>query len=299
MLFRSVADPLTIPTGPSTTFTFTMDGKLGELTEASGQLKGTLASFANVEGDFFFKRTLNAGVARLTIGASGVTAFVGNKFGTADATGFELTNGKLGLVVLEKTASDPARYALTTTGTVGLKGLSDFTLNGNLELQLQRFNAAIDETIPVGSGSVRVKYDDATPFTRLAGSVTLGTPVADLSGTFAVEATGTSPNQRILIAASGVTGFVGDKKGTNSTTDDTGVVFTSGDLLAVINANGTYALDASGAAGLVGVAGLTLNGTLAGQKNTTGAAVNESITVGGVTRTLAVPKDAEIGRAHV
>ena len=37
---------------------------------------------------------------------------------------------------------------------------------------------------------------------------------------------------------------------------------------------------------------LTLNGTLAGQKNTTGAAVNESITVGGVTRTLAVPKDA-------
>ena len=147
-------------------------------------------------------------------------------------------------------------------------------------------------TIPVGSGSVRVKYDDATPFTRLAGSVTLGTPVADLSGTFAVEATGTSPNQRILIAASGVTGFVGDKKGTPSANDDTGVVFTSGDLLAVINANGTYALDASGAAGLVGVAGLTLNGTLAGQKNTTGAAVNESITVGGVTRTLAVPKDA-------
>ncbi|NBO66487.1 MAG: hypothetical protein EBU88_16855, partial [Acidobacteria bacterium] len=154
-----VADPLTIATGPSTTFTFTMDGQLGELTEASGHLKGTLASFADVEGDFYFKRTLKAGVARLTIGASGVTAFVGNRFGTSDATGFELTNGKLGLVVLEKTSSDPARYALTTTGTVGLKGLADFTLAGNLELQLQRFNAPIDETIPVGSGSVRVKYD--------------------------------------------------------------------------------------------------------------------------------------------
>ncbi|MGV2333106.1 MAG UNVERIFIED_CONTAM: hypothetical protein LVR18_02915 [Planctomycetaceae bacterium] len=29
------ADPLTIPSGPGKTFTFTMDGDLGELTEAS------------------------------------------------------------------------------------------------------------------------------------------------------------------------------------------------------------------------------------------------------------------------
>ncbi|MFM7830276.1 MAG: hypothetical protein ACKPJD_00700, partial [Planctomycetaceae bacterium] len=37
------ADPLTIPSGPGKTFTFTMDGDLGELTEASGNLSGTLA----------------------------------------------------------------------------------------------------------------------------------------------------------------------------------------------------------------------------------------------------------------
>ncbi|MFM8474493.1 MAG: hypothetical protein ACKOEO_01700, partial [Planctomycetaceae bacterium] len=69
------ADPLTIPSGPGKTFTFTMNGQLGELTEASGHLSGTLASFANVSGDFYFRRTLKEGVARLVVGASGVTAF--------------------------------------------------------------------------------------------------------------------------------------------------------------------------------------------------------------------------------
>ncbi|MGV2342012.1 MAG UNVERIFIED_CONTAM: hypothetical protein LVR18_51295 [Planctomycetaceae bacterium] len=257
------ADPLTIPSGPGKTFTFTMNGQLGELTEASGHLSGTLASFANVSGDFYFRRTLKEGVARLVVGASGVTAFVGNKFEQADAVGVELSNGKLGLVVIEKTTSAPARYAVMASGTTGLKGLSDFTLTGNLDLQLNRFRSSIDEMIAVGGDSIRVKFDSATDVTRLSGSVTLGTPIADLSGTFAVEATGASPNRRLLIAAAGVTGFVGDRKGTVSTTDDAGVQFSSGTLLAVVNATGTYGLYASGSAALIGVSGISLSGSLA------------------------------------
>ncbi|MFM7868093.1 MAG: hypothetical protein ACKPHU_28095, partial [Planctomycetaceae bacterium] len=286
------ADPLTIPSGPGKTFTFTMDGDLGELTEASGHLSGTLASFASVAGNFYFRRTLKEGVARLLVGASGVTAFVGNNFGTANAKGFQISSGKLGLVVLEKTATEQARYALKSSGTTGLTGLSDFTLDGSLALELQRFNATIDETIPVGSDSIRVKFDSATDLTRLSGSVTLGTPIADLSGSFAIEATGTSPNRRILLAASDLTGFVGDKKNTTTTADDAGVQFSGGSLLAVINASGTYALAATGNASLVGVSGLSISGTLTAQKNTTGAAVSENITIGGITNTLALAKDA-------
>ncbi|MEN9554689.1 MAG: hypothetical protein RLZZ232_975, partial [Planctomycetota bacterium] len=285
------ADPLTIPSGPSSTFTFTMDGQLGELTEASGYVSGTVASFANLSGNFYFRRTLKEGVARLVAGATGVTAFVGNGFETADAKGFQISNGKLGLVVLEKTASDAASYALLASGSTGLTGLSDFTLDGNLTLELQRFNAVIDETIPVGSDSIRVKFDSATELTRLSGTVTLGTPIADLSGSFAVESTGTSPNRRILLAASDVTGFVGDKKGTATTVDDAGVQFSNGSLLAVINANGTYGLSATGSASLVGVSGLSLTGTLTGERNTTGAAISEDLTVGGVTRSLALARD--------
>jgi hypothetical protein len=132
------ADPLTIPAG-SSTFTFNMDGKDGQLTKASGTLSGTVASFANVTGSFSFQRTVKEGVTRLTVGATGVTAFVGNNFGATNATGVELTGGKLGLVVLEKTASAAAKYALTASGTTTLKGLSPLTLSGNLDLQVQRF----------------------------------------------------------------------------------------------------------------------------------------------------------------
>ncbi|MFM8728258.1 MAG: hypothetical protein ACKON9_24415, partial [Planctomycetaceae bacterium] len=211
--------------------------------------------------------------------------------GTTDAKGFQISSGKLGLVVLEKTATEQARYALKSSGTTGLTGLSDFTLEGSLALELQRFNDKIDETIPVGSDSIRVKFDSATELTRLSGSVTLGTPIADLSGSFAIEATGTSPNRRILLAASDLTGFVGDKKNTTTTADDAGVQFSGGSLLAVINASGTYALAATGNASLVGVSGLSLSGTLTAQKNTTGSAVSENITIGGVTNTLALAKD--------
>ncbi|MFN5741433.1 MAG: hypothetical protein ACK5A1_07615, partial [Planctomyces sp.] len=193
--------------------------------------------------------------------------------------------------MLEKTALEQARYALVASGNTGLTGLPDFTLNGNLSLQLQRFNATIEETVPAGSDSILVKFDSATDLTRLAGSVTLGTPIADLTGNFAVEATGSSPNRRILLAATDLMGFVGDKKNTATTADDAGVQFSGGSLLAVINASGTYGLSATGSASLVGVAGLSLSGTLTGQKNTTGSSVSEELTIGGVTETLTLAKD--------
>jgi hypothetical protein len=136
-----------------------------------------------------------------------------------------------------------------------------------------------------------VKFDDATERTRLSGTITLGTPVADLAGAFAVEAAGASPDRRLLIAASGVTGFVGKGRDTTTTTDDVGVSFSNGSLLAVINADGKYAFDASGTAGLVGIDAITLTGTLVAQKNTTGSAVSENLTIGGTTKTLTVAKD--------
>jgi hypothetical protein len=138
---------------------------------------------------------------------------------------------------------------------------------------------------------VIVKFDDATERTRLSGTITLGTPVADLSGAFAVEATGASPDRRLFIAASGVTAFVGKGKDTTITTDDVGVSFSNGEMLAVINASGTYAFDASGTAGLTGIDSISLTGTLVAQKNTTGSAVSEDLTIGGTTKTLTVAKD--------
>ncbi|MFM7920506.1 MAG: hypothetical protein ACKPJJ_09775, partial [Planctomycetaceae bacterium] len=97
----------------------------------------------------------------------------------------------------------------------------------------------------------------------------------DLTGSFSVEATGVSPDRRLLIAAADVTGFVGDRKGTVSAADDAGVQISGGTVLAVVNASGTYGLYASGTAELVGGSGVSLTGSLTALRNTTGAAVNE------------------------
>ncbi|MFM8477868.1 MAG: beta strand repeat-containing protein, partial [Planctomycetaceae bacterium] len=286
------ADPLTIPSGPGKTFTFTMNGQLGELTEASGHLSGTLASFANVSGDFSFRRTLKEGVARLVVGASGVTAFVGNSFGTADAKGFQISSGKLGLIVLQQSAGSDALWAMTAGGTAEIVGISGLTARGSLDLRINRFGAEIDETVATPGGNVRVQFTSADSVTQVYGSATLVTPISELTGDFTIEATGIAPNRELLLGAANVSAFVGDTKGTAATGDDIGVRFSGGSLIGYIAPNSTYAFDASGAASLVGISDLTLTGTLSAQKNTTGANVNRTITVAGSSRTLNVAAGA-------
>ncbi|MEN9553872.1 MAG: hypothetical protein RLZZ232_158, partial [Planctomycetota bacterium] len=286
------ADPLTIPSGPSSTFTFTMVGQLGELTEASGYVSGTVASFANVSGNFYFRRTLKEGVARLIAGASDVSAFVGNHFGAADAAGVQLSDGTLGLVMLEAVAGADAKWALIASGDAAVVGVSELTLNGSLALRINRYGAAVDETISTLGGDVRVYFESGENLSRIFGTVTLRTPVSDLSGDFTIESTGVSPSREILFGAANVSAFVGDTKGTATTADDIGVRFSGGSLVGYIAPDSTYAFDASGAASLVGVSDLTLTGTLSAQKNTTGANVNKSISVAGISRTLNVAAGA-------
>jgi hypothetical protein len=171
-------------------------------------------------------------------------------------------------------------------------GVSELTLTGRLELRLNRYGSAVDETIRTLYGDVRVQFENGETLSQVNGSVTLITPVANLSADFAVETTGTSPNQEILFAADNVSTFVGDTKGTAATDDDIGVRFSGGSLIGYIAPNSTYAFDASGAASLVGISDLTLTGTLSAQKNTTGANVNRTITVAGTSRTLNVATGA-------
>ncbi|MFM7837052.1 MAG: hypothetical protein ACKPJD_35095, partial [Planctomycetaceae bacterium] len=76
------------------------------------------------------------------------------------------------------------------------------------------------------------------------------------------------------------------------TADDIGVRFSGGSLVGYIAPNSTYAFDASGTAELLGIPGLTLAGTLSARQNTTGSDISRSISVGGVTRQLAVSAGA-------
>jgi hypothetical protein len=103
-------------------------------------------------------------------------------------------------------------YAFDASGTAAIVGVSDLTLTGTLSAQKNTTGANVSKSITV-AGVTRT-LTVAANASRVGGSVTLITPVASLSADFAVETTGTSPNQEILFAANNVSTFVGDTKGT-------------------------------------------------------------------------------------
>ena len=106
---------LEIKTGPSTSITLNMDGSRGELLEASGTLDIDLFGFFTLNGDFAFEKSSDlvflsdqsvVSVDKLTLGASGVNAFVGLNGGTAEALGFGLQSVDFALAILSENSVD-------------------------------------------------------------------------------------------------------------------------------------------------------------------------------------------------
>jgi hypothetical protein len=119
----------------------------------------------------------------------------------------------------------------------------------------------------------------------------LRTPVADLIGNFGVEMqrnnNGTPAEldddfNEVLIGASGVEVFVGDK-GADGTADDVGLQLSGGSVMVLVTPNNTYAFRARGSVTVVNVPELTLTGTFFAEVNTIGAAVSRSLSVGSGT----------------
>src|SRR5690606_36363636 len=85
------AQALEVPTGPETSLEFDMDGAEGDLLEVRGELDIDLFGFFQVSGGFALKKSTKTvtlandevvSVDALTIGASGVDAFIGLNGGT-------------------------------------------------------------------------------------------------------------------------------------------------------------------------------------------------------------------------
>ncbi|MGV2333098.1 MAG UNVERIFIED_CONTAM: hypothetical protein LVR18_02875 [Planctomycetaceae bacterium] len=106
-------------------------------------------------------------------------------------------------------------YAFNASGTAAIVGVSDLTLTGTLsgtEKHHRSKRQQIHHCCRCHTNTSSV----AANASRVGGSVTLITPVASLSADFAVETTGTSPDQEIRSAANNVSTFVGNAKGTDS-----------------------------------------------------------------------------------
>ncbi len=237
-----------------------------------------VSNFIDVSGLFSFeKATASGGSTVLKVGAANVHA----QLGVAGSFGVVLDNASLALMLF-----GTGTYALSATGDVSLIGFTGLSLSGSISLRLNNTNGQVHETFDVAGQTLHLDFGASeTNITRLeALGATLVTPLATLKGDFAFEKNGVT--NEIFVVATGITLFVGDDRGTVSTTDDVGVRVTNATLAVLLLPGGTYAFDVSGTAEIVNVSALQFIGTLGAQKNTTGLAVNRTITVGSTTRTL-------------
>ena len=254
-------------------------------------------TLGNLDGDFSVtsrtndnETTDNSGddFEEVLLGANGISLFVGDDKGNANAgddVGVRVSSASLMLV----TRPD-GTFALEASGTASVVNVPSLTLTGDFGVQMNNTGDDISETFTVGG--VTKTLDLADGLSRHGGTLTLTTPVADLTGSFSVE----EESGEVLFGATDVQFFVGDKKGTNTTADDTGLFVSNGTLLLLIKTDNTYAFDASGDAAVVNVPGLDFIGAFSAQRDTTGADIDRALVVGAgaqqVSRQLTVAANA-------
>jgi hypothetical protein len=235
-------------------------------------------------------RSDNGSTQRLTLGVTNGSAFVGIGSGTDAAKGVQLSNVNVGLIAERAPSDSEARYAVQASGAASLQGVTGLTLAGTAAIEVNTLNAAVNTTIETPTSTTTLAFANGDLVKRVGGTLDLGTPLTTLTGAFAMEIAGTAPSRELLVRATNVSAFIGDTRGAGAA-DDVGISLRDGQLSAYVSPTGLYAFDASAVAGLAGVDGVTLSGTLNVQRNATGAAINRSVTVGGVTQTIALAQD--------
>lgn len=223
--------------------------------------------------------------AELMIGTTNSSVFLGVGDVTPDPSddvGIRISGTSA--FVLIGTDPGPSRYAFYVVSTnVGLVGFgSDLSFSGTFYSVRNTFTTAvINRTMQVDGMTLTLSVPSGTSSFGVDNG-TLQTPIARLKGNFRMALVG----NELQIMASSVEVFVGDDKGTPSATDDVGVKLTGGSFIGVISPGSGYAFEAGGTAQVLNIPSLTLNGTLTMQINRLGVAINRTITLLGVSRTL-------------
>jgi len=233
---------------------------------------------AEIEGDFVFEPfdptpgVPDSGDEVVNVGVAGL-AFDFN-LGTADL--LTVTNGT-GAMVFKSTGM----AAEITSADVALD-LPGVDLIGTFAIEVNDTNAAHNSTVDVNGTPVVVNVP-AGPYVRVAASnAELEVLGIELRGNFAFEekTTTTGGEEIITVAASGVSLDLGSA---------------ASDLVNITNGSGTFIITDAGVAGLgsvtlsLGVPSVGISGTFSLTLNTTEAAVNETVSIGGSPVVVNVP----------
>ncbi len=222
-------------------------------------------------GDFAFEKVTRAGFGpTVRLGANNVTLKLGD--GTTDLV--SLTNGAGSLLV-------------TNAGVAGsfsaniLTNIPGVSLSGALSLQINNTNAAVNETLMVGSASVSIVLP-AGPFVRIAGTgVSMNVLGQSIAGDFAIErSTNNRGESKLRVAIANARLALGD--GTD-------------DLVVISGASAYFVVTSAGIAGsftgsvAVNIPNVSFSGSFTAEVNNTSAGIDESFVVGAATVALKLP----------
>ena len=238
--------PLEVATGPGSSKTLDMDGHLGSLDRAFGQVTLDVAGFFHVVGDLSFEKsirtvTLSNGqsvvVDMLSLGGTDLDAFAGLNGGSSEAVGLNLSGVDFGVALMANRANHSQKFTAVSASAqnVGFVGLNDLAVSGeNIAVAINRSSGASDVvvdfaaspvTIPVGSGTQTLAIDGSLgAVTQASGHLSFDVAnFLSVEGDFAIrksESAITLSDQSKLttdlltVGATGVTAFAGLNGGT-------------------------------------------------------------------------------------
>ena len=249
--------------------------------QLSGSVFLSITDFITITGDFGFERTVTATGTKLLVGAANVTTFLGT---TDESLGVQITNGFLGLVLFSPPTGSMAAstYALVAGGTAELIGIEGLTLIGSPSIGINNTGKLVNETVTVGNGAVvQILFTTVADVQRLSGELTLSIEnFVSISGNFIFEKQTTPTSTRVLIAATGVSSFLGVYN--DDGTEQIGLKIKNANIAVLLfkdvgATESKFALVSSGTASLVGLDGLQIEGSLGVQINRSGKVINETI----------------------
>ena len=260
---------LALPAGP-----FVSVALLGaKLTLGSGgpQLAGSFAFRQGTAGD---------GSAITVVAATDVSVDV-----TVGGDGARLVDGSGAFVILTGGVAGYLTGKVTiAAGPVGA--------GADILLRVNTTTGPVDTSADVGGRTLSVKFTAGNVFQVSLSNLTLTiADVLTIEGSITFSDTTIGGQAAQVFAGDGLTIFLGRgpaKLDTGETNPlATGVLLTNG-RIGLIRIGSTWALTASGTVSIIGVAGVTLTGTVSARVNTTGLVIDESLEMPGGAPPVAV-----------
>ncbi|OQY08208.1 MAG: hypothetical protein B6I22_01165, partial [Desulfobacteraceae bacterium 4572_123] len=225
-----------------------------------------------ISGNFYFDQRLDENDDKITrMAVSDVTVAIGDQ---------SLTDGEGGFVV------SSAGVAGVVSGSASLDaGVAD--ASGNIILRVNKTGGAVDETIDINGRSIVIRFGESEGDIFSFSISDLSLNIADfisIEGNISFVENG----NRLVFAGDELMIFMGSGPAKLDNGDinplASGVLLSDAKigLIKITQAQGdTFALYATGSVALIGIDGITISGTASVRVNTTGTAINETLSIPG------------------